>query len=283
MGIKLNPKIVIASVTGLILVAGSLVFSQIKRPAEPVITAHSPYAENNVRNFINITDSDNDGIPDWQDSLNIPTIYLTDDKPEVATMTKTALLAVNLGTDSYIGTNNNQSISQINSLINQESIDRQYTKEDIVISYNNDLDSLRAYGNRVAAIAFEFAPPAGTENELTIVNRAISRNDATVLSQLEPTIESYQNMLDAMLKTQVPSSLVKEHLSLINVYNGILNDIKAFRYLFSDALPSMTRLRRYQSDTEALYLAISAVYLKLDTAGVKWTQNDMASRFIKIE
>src|SRR5690606_29771417 len=105
------------------------------------------------------------------------------------------------------------------------------------------------------------------------------RNDPDVLNQLDPIITSYENMIESMLKAPVPSTLVKEHLSLINVYQALVNDIKAFQKVFEDALPTMLRFRRYQADAEALYLAISGVYTALDKHGVTWTDADVASKF----
>ena len=90
-------------------------------------------------------------------------------------------------------------------------------------------------------------------------------------------------MTAAMLSTPVPSSLIREHLSLINVYQALAVDIKSFRNVLTDALPAMVRLRRYPSDAGALYTAISNLYLKLNEVGIQWSESDTASRFISIE
>ncbi len=282
MGIKINPKIAAASLFGLTLVGTSFVASIYKEDREETNKV-APTLVSNTRTFINITDKNFDGIPDWQESLNIPTIHLGGENNS-ATMTKTAALAVTLATQSYIGnTSGNQNTDSLLSQVRQESLDIQYDRSDIKVGSSNNQEILRTYGNKVAAITFDFAPPANTDNELLIVNRALNRNKAEILNDLDPIIESYEKMISAMLATEVPPSLVKEHLSLINVYNAILKDIKAFKNLFNDAFPAMARLQRYQSDTEALYLAISNLYLSLDKLGIKWNNNDIASRFIKIE
>lgn len=237
-----------------------------------------------TRTFIPVSDKDNDGIPDWQDSLNISTIYLNQEA-STTTLTKTASLAAELASLSLPGNDldNKSALEDLSARLAAESVDKQYTSQDIRKSNDNSQEALRRYGNRVAEITFEYAPPKGTENEMTILNRALSMNDTKIIEKLKPIIASYEGMVSAMLVTDVPSTLVKEHLSLINVYTAILNDLRAFENVFVDALPAMTRLRRYQADTEALYLAVSNLYLKLDKAGIKWTNTDTASRFIKIE
>lgn len=279
---KINPRIVVSTAIGLFLVGGSLVMVYLKPEAEGVSQNVSAKSS---RVFIPVDDKDADGIPDWQSTLNISTIYLNDEAATTTTMTKTASLAAELATLSLSGNSltNNSALNNLSARLTAESMDEQYDRSSIRISNSNDADSLRRYGNRVAEITFEYAPKKGTENEMVILNRAMSLDDAAAIEKLDPIIVSYEGMLSAMLVTEVPSNLVKEHLSLINVYNAILNDLRAFRNVFEDALPAMTRLRRYQADTEALYLAISNLYLKIDQSGIKWSESDIASSFIKIE
>lgn len=279
---KINPLIIVSTAIGLFLVLGSLAMvyfrPEVKNVSQNVL-------EHPTRVFIPVDDKDGDGIPDWQSTLNISTIYLNEETAATTSMTKTASLAAELATLSLAGNKqpDKAALNDLSTRLAADSMDEQYDRTDIRITNNNDADSLRRYGNRVAEITFEYAPPKGTENELVILNRAMSTNDTTVIEKLEPIIVSYEGMLSAMLVTEVPSNLVKEHLSLINVYNAILNDQRAFKNVFNDALPAMTRLRRYQADTEALYLAISNLYLKLDQNGIKWSESDTASSFIKIE
>lgn len=280
---KINPRIIVSTTIGLILVSGALVMVYLKPEVEN--TSQNVLGQT-TRSFIPVDDYDNDGIADWQDTLNISTIYLDDEEASATTtMTKTASLAAELAALSLPGNNiaNDSALKDLSARLAAESVDEQYVSADIRIINNNDEGSLRRYGNRVAEITFEYAPRRGTGNELEILNRAMSMNDPSLIEKLQPIINSYEGMLSAMLVTEVPSSLVREHLSLINVYNAILNDLRAFHKVFEDALPAMTRLRRYQADTEALYLAISNLYLKLDQKGVKWTPADTASSFIKIE
>lgn len=279
---KINPRIIVSTAIGLLLVGSSLIMVYLKPEVE---NASQDVSGQPTRTFIAVDDMNDDGIPDWQDTLNISTIYIDEETSTTSVMTKTASLAAELATLSLPENNltDNSTLQDLSVRLAAESIDEQYGRSDIRVTNNNDTDNLRRYGNRVAEITFEYAPPAGTENEMIILNRAMSMNDPSAIEELQPIINSYEGMVSAMLVTEVPSNLVREHLSLINVYNAILNDLRAFHKVFEDALPAMTRLRRYQADTEALYLAISNLYLKLDQNGIKWTPSDIASSFIKIE
>lgn len=275
---RINPRIAVAFVVGLVLVGGSYLLSENSK--SEVINNQLIVAADPVRQFIDVDDNDQDGLPDWQNSLSLNTINLD----EEGGGTRTSALAVELATLTTTSEASSDTIlASVGSDLAREGQDIPYTREDITIVQDDTPASLRSYGNKVAAIALNNAPPAGTEDELTILNRALVRNDPNVLEDLSPTIVSYERMVEAMLVTPVPSSMVREHLSLLNVYQAILNDIKGFQGVFTDALPAMIRFRRYQADVEALYVALNLLYLQLHGRGIVWGPNDQASQFITIE
>ncbi len=277
---KFNPRIVVAFLIGLLMTGGSFILSRERDSGDgqSIVSRKSQTEEVPAHGFIPVDDADNDGLPDWQNTFNIATVYI-DETPETK-LSETGALAVELATGLNSGTTS--VMPKISSMIVEQMVDEDYTAADINVSQDNSLAAQKAYGNRVAEIAIQNAPPSGTEGELVILNRALLRSDPTILSGLDPTISSYEKMLAAMLTTPVPSSLTTEHLSLINVYQALINDIKSFRLTFEDALPAMVRFRRYQADAEALYTAIVLLYQKLDEQGIQWTEQDPASKFIKV-
>lgn len=281
---NLNPRIVIAFVLGLFMVGGSFYVTKLqdKKEVDGQKVAGISSSAGSFRNYIEVNDQDKNGLPDWQESLNLSTINL-DETPQ-KTLSQTGALAVELATRTSIKNNGPQNIlTDIGTRLVRESYDKQYAKDDVLVGQDNSSNALRIYGNKVASIVFNNAPPRGTENELTILNRAFLRNDPVVLNLLAPTISSYEGMIKDMLEVTVPSSMLREHLSLLNVYQAILSDIKAFQNVFDDALPAMTRFRRYQADTEALYLAITMLYGKLARSGIQWSDADVASKLINVQ
>lgn len=276
---RINPRIAVAFVVGLTMAGGAYMLSknsESKEASNQLIVS----AENPVRQFISVADEDRDGLPDWQNSLSIHTINLDEEQED----TRTSSLAVELATLTTATEASPDSIlASIGGELAFEALDNEYTPLDIKIIEDNSQASLRSYGNKVADIALKNAPPAGTEDELTVLNRALVRNDPDILNNLSPTILSYERMIGEMLVMSVPSSMVREHLSLLNVYQAILNDIKGFQGVFEDALPAMMRFRRYQADVEALYVALNLVYLRLHNEGIVWAPTDKASQFITIE
>lgn len=280
---KFSPRILVAFVLGLFMVAGSFWLSQ-QKPKDPLAANTITKTEVDgepIRGYIPVADKNADGLPDWQNSFNVATVYV-DEKPE-ETLTKTGALAVDIITRTTMGNAGVDSVLlDIGTSLTKEMLDKDYTVDDIKISEDNSLAAKKAYGNKVAQIALDNAPPKGTEAELTVLNRALLRDDPEIIAALDPTIVAYEKMLADMLETPVPSSLVREHLSLINVYQALIKDIKAFRLIFEDALPAMARFRRYQADAEALYTAIIMLYQKLNDEGIQWNEYDAASKLIKV-
>lgn len=268
--------------------AGSFFLSQQKNSSSNAEAQSGDFGGSGIRTFISVGDRDNNSIPDWQESFAIGQINIDDlraNGPYVPE-TKTGQLAIELMEKL---TSNNAGVS--NDAILQESLtktidnlaDIEYNQDDINIVNDNSSAALRNYGNAVATITFDNSVKSGTAGELEILRQALNRDDEKTLSQLDEIIVSYEGMVADMLVTPVPSTMVKEHLSLINVYQALSLDIKAFRGVLTDALPAMVRLRRYPSDATALYTAISNLYLKINEAGIQWSNNDAASRFIKVE
>lgn len=236
-----------------------------------------------VRHFINIKDSDGNGMPDWQESFAMGTINL-DATTSNATTTRTGLLASSLAYQLITGESTADNVlEKVGGELATEALDIQLTPADIKISDDNSAATLRSYGNQVAVIANSYTLEAGAQNELEILSQAFLRNDSKLLEQLEPRISAYEKMSADMLHLTVPSSLTHEHLSLINVYIALENDLKAFRHSYEDSLPAVLRYRRYPADAAALYTAISNLYLKLDESGIQWSDSDAASKFIEVQ
>ena len=276
----LDLRTILAFVIGGVLLTGAFFL----RP-DPTTTSNTLASKSafSLRNFIPVKDSDNNGIPDWQEPFAVGTINL-DRTTGVSTSTLTGQLVMSLA--DYLSEGDKapeEVLSLIGSELMTSATDPQYWNEDINIISDNSPVALRAYGNAVALIATRYPLPANTKNEMVIFNDSFSQNDPELLKSLDPIISSYKKVRDDMLEIPVPSSMTREHLSLTNVYNALAIDIRGFRKVHEDALTSTLRLRRYPSDAAALQAAISNLYLKLHQSGIQWSDADAASKFIEVQ
>jgi len=284
---KLNPKILGSSVAGISLVVLAFVFHK-DNPEPSKESALHVSTERKIREFIPITDTDKNEIPDWQEKFAKEEVDLDQLNESGNSFTETQTSKFMYGIlESAINnpddfTKSNLLTDAVTNDLGSVSKDKQFTKSDINISYDNSTLALRDYGNKVAEIVINNAVPKAINSPLDIMYRSLKSSREEDLKELDFFLNSYEGMLLEMTKESVPEILVKEHLSLINVYQAIYSDLNAFNKIFDDALLTMLRIRRYSADIEALNTAISNLYLKLHNAGIEWTDTDTAYYFIEI-
>lgn len=286
-------RILIASGTGLCMVVGAYLLSDLvgQRPApapdsrQEVVAGPAP-----ERSFIEVVDDNENGIADWRESLPGATATTTrsEDIP-IEERTYTEQFAINTlenvistNIDGSFGDPTNMLIGNANRSLADIAEDELYTLDDVVTTPNTSAAALRAYGNRIAEITFENGVRGEVRHELAIVTDALATDNAAVLAELDPIVIGYQGMVEDLLLTPVPVTYRYEHLDLINTFNALLNDVRGMRQTIDDPLYALMRIKRYEGDAKGMYQAISNLYLKLDAAGIKWTEADAVSDFIMI-
>lgn len=242
------------------------------------------------RQPIPVTDSDNDGVPDWQDALQRTDPLIINDQtasytpPDTLTgqfaesffeqMVRSQANGGGVNPDTFIENN-------AEALFAQAS-DERVTRDEIIISNDNSPAALKAYGNRIAEILINYSD--STEgNEAEILLEALNTNNQELLKQLSPKIQAYRDYESYTLITPVPSSMVREHIALISMYRALANDITAMQTAFSDPALVLVRLEKYQDNAEALIRSIEQVYYPIAAAGVTYSPNDPASAIISIQ
>ena len=280
---NVNPKILGAFAVGFLMVGSAFFLSQNQEPsvvAATVIEA-APKEHSVYRTFIPVDDENDDGVPDWQEPFASIKIDLDEIGTTTNTSSQTAKLAREFGNQML--TTGSYSPTGVLNAVKEQSEDKVFTSDDIIVLQEDSQALRRNYGNRVAEIAEANATTAEIENELVILRRALIADKPEVLEELDIIIAGYEGMLEDMLAEPVPESLVEEHLALINVYLALLTNIKAFRGVFEDALTSLTRYGRYPKDVRELQAAIVALYQKLHDEGIRWSEEDAASKLIEIK
>lgn len=289
----MNPRILGAFLVGAGLIAFAYYYSPIHQPADDaslaVVAGPAP-----IRGAISIGDSDNDGIPDWQEEFRRTEPIRLAQKEEVATYTPpqtlTDTLAIELfegsvlgNTPSTLGRSQEELLRYASAEIEKASQDTLYTLRDLVLINDSSTERLRVYGNRVAAIALQNGVPVGSRSELTIIEHALRASDESVLAELDARIEAYGKMVEEMHAVEVPSVVAERHLNLLNAYNALYEDLKGMRAAFSDPLYTMVRLKRYYDDVMGTMAAISDLYETLYDRGARFEEGDMTLSFVIFE
>lgn len=285
----MNPRILGAFIVGSGLIGLSyFAAATTDQSAAPNVATGVVAGEAPGRSYIEIADTDNNGIPDWRENLkSLRTIPFstqassTDDY--VIPDTLTAQFAIELFQDTVrkdayapFGSTPEDIMAKAEQKIQAAAADKLYTRQDIKISSDNSAASLKNYGNKVAEIAQINGIASDIENEAVITEKAVRQGDPELLAPLATIANSYKNMRDSMLDLPVPQEAVSSHLNLINTYNALLIDIEGMQVAFEDPLYAMTRIKRYEDDATGLYNALNNLYGQLREGGVRYDQTDIA-------
>lgn len=257
-----------AILIGIALVVAALVFARQQSVPDAPLNDYALEAprivnEPGLREYIPPTDTDGDGIPDWQELLDqteplaVASATTTFEAPD--TLTEQFAL------DFFQSYMRNQSfgdfgqtpddlIAEASDELVAQAQDELRTLEDIT-TIDSTPTTLRDHANAVARAIDDATLPPGTRNELTILEDAVAQNNADVLTELEPIVRGYSGIITEMELTRVPNVMVKEHLDLLNTFVALRNDIAAFRFMFDDPMLALLRLRRYEDDVRGMATA----------------------------
>ena len=246
---------------GIGLIAAAFLFGQYQTPktTDEGLTVVTKSVSN--RNYIAVSDTDKNGIPDWQEALQrtepvtIEPVDETYETPDTLTdqfaidFFQSMVRAENNGP---FGSNAEELAEQAVADFNTIAQDKLYTTNDIQILKDADAEFKRQYANALLKSIYQPVIPEGTLSELEILMRAQQTNDPNFLNELDIYIRTYSAMRDMVLSLVVPSSYTKEHLDFINALNAVVKDTEGFKMAFADPLYTMVRLKRHQEDQAGL-------------------------------
>jgi hypothetical protein len=288
-----NQKIVGAFVVGFALVAFAYTINNFNTPKidtenEPVYNIASVSTAD--RNYIAVTDTDNNGIEDWREEFVNDSPIIVDTPvsgPEQYTpptsitdqvgiqLFQNALQAKGRGN---VGPNQEQVVADTAELLRQSVMnDYIYKLNQIQVIGRSD-EAIRTYANTLGQILIN--NNVQSEGELIIIQRALQNEDAAELQKLEPLITMYKNLRDQTLATPVPTGFEKQHLDLINVYQAMYSTLDGMKLVFNDPVVALLRVKRYQDDTKGLRIALENIYSSLVPHVRLFTESDPAAVFL---
>lgn len=286
-----EPKILGACVIGGALVAGAYTLSNFGQTSyQPGIGMYAIANEPPARIYIEPTDSDSDGIQDWQAEFvnRAPIIQRS------ATSTQSEPFVPETLTDQIsiqffetiirsretgdMGLNEEQVIARTVERLKDTTNDVIYNTRDITVIPTTQ-DAIYTYGNTMGGILINNNVP-NSPGELDILERAMRAEDPAILTELAPLATMYQNMRDQALATPVPEDFKKQHLDLINVYHALYMDISAMQQALNDPVMALLRVKRYQDDATGLAVALRNMYNALIPYARLYTVDDPVTAFL---
>lgn len=288
---QLDKKITGAFLLGFVIVASSYILSEFKnspsKDTNLVATNEAP-----PRILIETTDSNADGIEDWQEEFISPQPVILnknsgEDYEPPTTLTGQVGVAF---LRSIITTKTANAFSKTEEDVINETVekayevgkDRMYDINDIVLSDDMSVLAIKNYANAMALAILNNDTEA--ENELDSLRKIM--NSATdgestdqYTDEIKKVAEIYKNTLEESLAIPTPKTMTKTHLDIINVYNALYNDLSAMSKIMEDPLLTLIRLKRYEDDKMGLKLAMENLYQQLKPYGNEFTADDPAVMF----
>ncbi len=245
-----------------------------------------------TRTAIPISDSNNDGIPDWQEALKnespveLPeeiTALMYSDPLTTTDQFSISFFEQMVRNQNYgdFGRSSEDLISTFATELSNQAVDELITASDISIQADSDNAAIASYTEAVARIIITNEDESA-RNELEILESSLRNENPDELADLDQKIATYTTLLEATLKLQPTQNLINEHLLLVNAYQALLVDIKAMRNVYNDPMMALLRTKRYQDDATALYNAIVTLYTKAKEFGVIWPENSIVYSLITI-
>ncbi|MDE2040886.1 MAG: hypothetical protein KGI59_00665 [Patescibacteria group bacterium] len=136
-----------------------------------------------------------------------------------------------------------------------------YVFSDLHVSTQNSASALAAYSAAVARVLQSYPVPKSSSE---IMNQYLSSNDPKVLSALTPIVSNEKKMLAGLLAIPVPSSLVTDHLNMVNALATLLFGSEGMQASNTDTVRALSGVSAHSTGAGAM----------LDTIGT--LQKDLA-------
>lgn len=277
-----------AIVVGLVLIGGALVFDD-RENSERAPVAAIAISRGDVRALQPTTDSDGDGLPDWEEELRgtDPMRKTTITDPEIPEGEK--YIPASTVTDRFaevfledlVRTSAGRTLSpeEEAALLERSAAKLEataseplLTQADIHIVAANTLTDHRTYGNAVGGILIDRS--IDNENELILLHDALVSGDTSALSELEAVSTAYAGMVADLIALPTPSAFAREHVALVNVLIQARTNARAMSNAFADPLAALVRARRYEQDATALYYALDSIRVLLESRDITYTNSE---------
>jgi len=270
-----------------------------------------------VANKSLVVDTDNDGLPDWEEVLRKTDPNKSDsdgdgilDGKEVfedstidSRVEKMAseldeegltptqrfgreLLTQYLATKKEGGKFDAEStakfVDKMTGEVNQEVTVTLFTAYDVQTISDNNLIALKEYANRMGRILIRNSPP-GLENEIVVATRALQNKDPEELQKIKPLIESLANSATEGRSVPVPSDLVQLHLDLLNSFVYMKTTLSGLLLIFDDPLTAVVRIAQHKESVKKFRAAFINMQLFYQKANIQFGPKEEGAVFLHFE
>mgnify|MGYP001564509174 CR=1 FL=1 len=157
---------------------------------------------------------------------------------------------------------------------------KSYLASEIKVRADISKDSIKKYGNDVAAVFKKYA--IQSRNEGVIAKDALQKNDPKILEELDPVIVSYRNIVNALLQVESPQITSSMHLDLVNGMNSALFVSQSFRKSDVDPIAGLQAASQYLSTGYKVLDAMKGIKSYLIYLGIFYDASEPGTLFIPL-
>jgi hypothetical protein len=160
----------------------------------------------------------------------------------------------------------------INGILNSDKFllsPKVYTTADLNLVNDSSTSSLQRYAAGVENIFHTLL--IQSRDETVIVQESLSKNDPSILAQIDPTIASYKKVTAALVALPTPRGIASMHLDIVNGMSGLLFVDESLRKTSVDPLVALQGMGKSTQILENFGNAIKAMKSYLDFNKVPFT------------
>lgn len=159
------------------------------------------------------------------------------------------------------------------------SIPKTYSIKDILTTPDNSKDSIKKYGNQIAAVLEQYRLKG--RDEAVIAKESFDKEDPEILKEIDPIISTYKKILGDLTKVPAPSEIASMHVELINAINIFLFSAESFRGSDTDAIRGIQAVKEYPIAGKTLASSLQNIRNFLISTGVSYGKNEPGYLFTK--
>lgn len=144
---------------------------------------------------------------------------------------------------------------------------------DLNITSDNSTDALRKYGNAFGLLIKKYTAPTHRTEEDILSDGLKTKNDET-LKELQLPAVAYLNFSNDLKALPVPVGLAKEHLLIVNGYEGMYQGLIGMKTLFSSPVDGAAGYQRYTLSRIDVTTGYAGVVSYFANHGVTFTKDE---------
>lgn len=157
---------------------------------------------------------------------------------------------------------------------------KEYLISDITLSAEDTTERRKTYGNAMALLLKKADTYELSSDDLTVLAQYTENKDPSVLTFFSIKEKHTKEILDGLLRVEVPPSASVFHLNLINAVSVFVTTLNAFSTTEEDPIKSLAFLNSYEETTKNLFIKIAEMQNYFTLEKIPFTTNEPGYVFI---